>query len=564
MEQAIGMKVKEIMELNVLKNARLVSGGQGMDKLVSKVNVMEVPDILNWVKPGELLLTVGFSIKDNVERLNDLIPRLVDIGVTGIGIKVNRYIKAIPESVIDTSNRLSFPIIEIPYDVSFADIITPVLSEIVNEQTRTLRQINEFNNRLTKAMLKGGSLVDIANTINDIIDVPVAIIEDVFKTNYIACYEKNYDDINRISEDILNHTCSFDVSRDKKLKRYVDCVNGVEMNRIMIPVDSEERHYGFIVIWEAGRELSKIELSIIESSTSFVALDLMKKLSVFENENKHRIEFFDDLLSDDDARQKKAIEKSSYFDFDKDKSHSVIIVAINEADKQVKMTPNNTNYFQYLSGKIISIAERLSRQYKGRVQFGNKSDRMIILFNSDKDKSDIVQKKEIVNFSKEILNYAEIESIANNVSVGIGRNYRDYSDLHKSYREAKRAVENMILSNSYKIPVHYDDLGIYRILSYEELQPELYQFYMETLEPLVRYDKDKDSELVETLRMYFECGSNLKKVSEEMYTHYNTVIYRMQRIKDIIGIDLDDPNSRLNLQIAVKILDIIKTDFSIR
>lgn len=563
MGQIIGMKVKEIMELKVLENARVLSGNGGLEKVVSKVNVMEVPDIVNWVKSGELLLTVGFSIKDDVEKLNELIPKLVDVGVAGIGIKMNRYISKLPTSVLEISNELNFPIIEIPYDVSFGDVITPLLSEIVSKQTKTLKQINEFNNRLTKAMLKGGGLSDIAKTINNILKVPVAIIEDIFKSHVVECKDSKREDLDAISTQILNQTAEIELSRNKKQKKYTDVVNGEEMNRIMIPINSEERHYGFIVIWEDGRKLSKIELSVIESSTSFIALDLMKKLSVFENENKHRIEFFDDLLSDDEGRQKKAIEKSSYFDFDKEKAHSVIIVAIKEADKQVKMTPNNTNYFQYLSGKILSIAERLSRQYKGRVQFGNKSDRMIILFSSDGTKSDVVQKKEIVNFSKEILNYAEIEGIVSNVSVGIGRNYAQYTKLHKSYREAKRAVENMILSNSSKIPVHYDDLGIYRILSYEELQPELYQFYTETLEPLVKYDKDKDSELVETLRMYFDCGSNLKKVSEEMYTHYNTVIYRMQRIKDIIGIDLDDPNSRLNLQIAVKILDIIKTDFSI-
>jgi purine catabolism regulator len=108
--------------------------------------------------------------------------------------------------------------------------------------------------------------------------------------------------------------------------------------------------------------------------------------------------------------------------------------------------------------------------------------------------------------------------------------------------------------------LHFDDLGIYRILSHEDIQPELYQFFMETLGPIVDYDREKDAELLDTLKMYYQCGCNLKKVSEEMYTHYNTVIYRMQRIKEIGSIDFNDANTTLNVHIALKILDVLKPD----
>lgn len=87
------------------------------------------------------------------------------------------------------------------------------------------------------------------------------------------------------------------------------------------------------------------------------------------------------------------------------------------------------------------------------------------------------------------------------------------------------------------------------------MEDELNQFYKDTLEPLVKYDKEKGSELVKTLQMFFQCGGNLKKVSEEMFTHYNTIVYRMQRIKDITGMNLENPNERLNLQVAFKIFE---------
>ncbi|MDF2804978.1 MAG: transcriptional regulator, CdaR [Anaerocolumna sp.] len=57
---------------------------------------------------------------------------------------------------------------------------------------------------------------------------------------------------------------------------------------------------------------------------------------------------------------------------------------------------------------------------------------------------------------------------------------------------------------------------------------------------------------------YFKHSGNLKKVSEEMFTHYNTIIYRIQRIKEITGVDFDDYDEILNLQIALKIHEFMK------
>jgi len=560
MQHIVGISVEEFLNLDILENANLLSGFGGKGNKITKINVMEVPDIVDWVTPGEFLLTTGYSIKEDIGQLNRIIPELSKKGITGIGIKTKRYVDAIPNSVIQTSNEYNFPIIEIPFDVSYADIITPVLTEVVNRQTVILKRIAKFNERLTRIMLNGGSIDEIARAIHKSLGVGIAIAEDVFKTHVLACEESEYESL----EAIINK--EFRNPRDSKIygdpdsdyTRVNDVVNDRTIQRIMIPINTEDESYGKIMVWEDMKKLSSVELSVIEASRSLIALDLMKKLSIFENENKHKIEFFDDLLSEDEARKKKAMEKANYFDFNKSLCYSVVIISIGSVENLVRLTPNNTNYLSYLNSKLVSIVERLSNINQNKILYGNKSDRMIILYGSEQDKTPEQMKKSTMRFCNEVMEYARLEMIQDNLSIGVGRNYKDVYKLSASMREANRAVENLQLNNNASEPIHYDDLGIYRILSYEELQPELLQFYKETLEPLVKYDKEKDSDLVETLNCYFACGSNLKRVSEEMYTHYNTVIYRMQRIKEIANLNLDDPNQRLNVQIALKIMNILK------
>ena len=97
-----------------------------------------------------------------------------------------------------------------------------------------------------------------------------------------------------------------------------------------------------------------------------------------------------------------------------------------------------------------------------------------------------------------------------------------------------------------------------KIFCQEHLGEELLKFYKEVLEDLVEYDKNKNTELVRTLQIYFETNGNLKRMSETMYTHYNTILYRIQRIKEITGLSVDNSEERYNLETALKIMNIIK------
>jgi len=145
---------------------------------------------------------------------------------------------------------------------------------------------------------------------------------------------------------------------------------------------------------------------------------------------------------------------------------------------------------------------------------------------------------------------------ANQLVIGLGRCYAGIGQLCKSHEQAKLIVENLSKTNNSSI-IHYDDLGLYRILSFDGLQSELSEFCSDTIKPLIEYDRNNDSELVKTLKYYFQYNGNMKKMSEKMFMHYNTIIYRLQKIKDITGLDIENSESRLNLEIALKIVDLI-------
>lgn len=552
-----GITVKELMELEIMKDSKVLAGDDGLYRRITKVNVMEVPDIINWVEEGEFLLTTAYSIKDNVTRLEELIPEMNRKGLAGLGIKTKRYIEDIPESTLKIANELGFPLIEVPFEISYSTIIANALTEIVNNQTNILYRIDNLHNKLINVMLSGGSLKEIAKALYDSIDNnSMAIKEYLFESSVIFCDENKRKYIeNTIETESLQKEKTIYGLGDKFLHtKQTDKIGEEKVERLTIPIFTKDREYGCVYIWEDKKPITPVELTVIEASLPILALDLNKKLSIFEIESKHKVEFFEDLFSSEEVRHQKALERASYFDFDNKLGYSVIVISVNDRNQNNQYSLDTTRYLHQINVRLLSIISRITKNRKEKIIYGNKSNSIIILFGTELGTKEAKIKQGINSFCNEVLRYAEYEHLNDMVSIGVGRNYVNTHDLWKGYREANRAVECQKRSHEKQV-THYDDLGIFRILSYEELQPELQQFYKEILEPLVKYDKEKGTELIETLRKYFECAGNLKKISEEMFTHYNTVIYRIQRIKEITGVDLENYDDRLNFQISLKILE---------
>ena len=135
---------------------------------------MEVPDILDWVKPDELLLTTAYPLRDDPVALDALIPRLAERGLAGIALKPGRYIKEIPASMIEAADQHAFALIELPPEASFNEIINSVLTVILDVQAARLQRSAAIHDRFTSIALSGGGLRQIAEALAELVGRPVA------------------------------------------------------------------------------------------------------------------------------------------------------------------------------------------------------------------------------------------------------------------------------------------------------------------------------------------------------------------------------------------------------
>ena len=547
MDANYGISMNSILRMEILQDAKLLAGASGTDQIVTSVNVMVDPNVVNLVSGGELLVSTAYAVRENLPQLLELIPQLKQRGVVALGLKFNSYINEIPQEILILCDTLSFPLFEIPNRISFSQLITPIMTTIVNNQAQMLGDIYELQKALTATMLSGGGLQSIVQTLFDRFGNSIAIYNDFFSSFVLACSDRRRESITRRMEDLVRIGSSGRETDSLMSSREVDNVDGLICNKIIIPIYSDKKKYGSIYIWEDNREITNVDLAVLEASTSLIALDMIKKISMYEMENNHKASFLDDLLVHDEERQRKSLANAEYFDFDVDAEHRVAVIRVLSGNSTI----GNSSLYK-TNNSIVNILRRVSRDSSIKVLFVNKCDSIVLVFELPVHE-DGNYLQQLHSFVDSAMNALEAEGILSMVSIGMGRSYADATNLWKSFNEAGRAAACWNIDDAR---IHsYEDLGVYRFLSYEVLRPELVLFYNETLKVLVAYDHDRDSALVHTLSLYFRCGGNLKRLAEEMGVHYNTVAYRIQRIKELAHVSFDNADQMLNLQIALKIYE---------
>ncbi|HEY4409835.1 MAG TPA: helix-turn-helix domain-containing protein [Acidimicrobiia bacterium] len=138
------------------------------------------------------------------------------------------------------------------------------------------------------------------------------------------------------------------------------------------------------------------------------------------------------------------------------------------------------------------------------------------------------------------------------VSVGVGGRCDRPADFPRSTREAFVALGVRQASRQPSGFTAYDGLGIYRILAGGEHNAEVEGFVREWLGPLLDYDAAHGAELVKTLSTYLECGGNYDETADGLAIHRSTLRYRLQRIREVSGLDLGDVDARFNLHAATR------------
>ena len=143
-------------------------------------------------------------------------------------------------------------------------------------------------------------------------------------------------------------------------------------------------------------------------------------------------------------------------------------------------------------------------------------------------------------------------------ALGRSRITQDASELPRAASEALLAA-NVAQGSAGGTALAFEQTGAYRLLlsAMSENPSELQRFYGETVEPLVAYDEQYETDLVRTLEAFLEADGNVAGTAQRLFTHRHTIYYRLERVRELSGHDVSSSDGREKLSLGLKAMRVL-------
>jgi purine catabolism regulator len=516
---------------------------------------MEVPEVTRYIKGNELLLTTTYPIKDDVQAQRRLINDLHKAGVAALAIKPVFYGNEVPQVMIDLADELEIPLIRLPEDASFNEILNPVLGEILNRQASILRRNEETHRALTDIVLGGGSLQEIAQMLADLQGCPVSVHSANWNMIIFSTPENVSEDAAMVigemgqlapalGEDLIE-------SAARKEGSGIRCLTqgGVEICFYVHAVTVARETFANLVVWFLSPESPEYDVPAIEQASTVVALEITKLRAVATVEQRFRSYFIEDIIQGKIESRSTAIARGMSYGWDLGAPFLPILMEIDEFSRFYQQVEHSPARVLRRLWNAVSVSTTV---YARGCIVVDRGTRILALLRAGSSADESAVNLAINNMARMInAEFSQHERLS--VSFGVGRRMEDILDLRLAFEQATVALEIGQVINGPAAVTHFDELGFYRVLFASRNRGEMNRFSHDLLMPLLESDRRNNSELMRTLEVVLKCNGNLRTASRELFIHYNTLRYRVSRIEELTKLDIQSYQGMLNLQMALMI-----------
>jgi len=526
------MTIREALGLESLKSAEVVAGQDGLDRQVRWTHVVDLPDLAPWVRAGQLLLTTGLSWPKADAEQRSQIRQLADKDLAAVALAVPRYLEHFPNAARDEANRRQLPLIEIPFEVPFAQITEELQRAIIAEQYQILERSEQIHRELTRAAASGKNLNDLANALGTLIKRSVTF-EDA-SGKLLAFHDAGIADAIR-GETLERKQSPADTVAALEAAGLLAKIRGsagpvripampeIDLAaRVVCPIRLGAELVGHVWIIEGEASLSELDHRAAEHAALVAAVHVAHQRELAITEARLGYASFLSLLEAED-NDPQAIERARLLGFDPEGWHRVAIAIIPE--------PLPLGREGFLRREAIANKIRTGLLTAGARPMLTTSLNYVYFLLPDG-----VQAPPI---------WGSLED--GSIAFVIGRRYRGTKGARKSFEEAKS-----LLAYRDVMPIrHFDESLVPRVLMGDAGARAA---FIDDLFGKLR-EKKGGATLERALLALAKTGFNHKKTAEQLKIHLNTLRYRLSHAAEMLGLNLDEPETRFRLQLAARLLD---------
>jgi sugar diacid utilization regulator len=316
---------------------------------------------------------------------------------------------------------------------------------------------------------------------------------------------------------------------------------------------------GYLWIDLEGGNLRPEDVVLLYWARRVLEAELGKERIRLETELGVRGDFVDDLVSGHYGSVELLLQRARYLGADLAEGALVMVVDIDDFARYIARRRPKEPAIQELKRRLADAVRLQTRQLFSNFLLGPRSDNVILFLGHAEGEGpeDLPEKTQLL--AKGVQRYVKGLLPDLTVSVGIGGFKEDPSQLPEAYSEARVALEIGHRIHGPSCVSTFGKTGTYKLLFrvLQENPKELEAFYGETLEPVVHYDSRYGTELVQTLITYLGNDASTVRTAGDLFAHRHTIRYRLDRVGELTGLDVDKSEDRERLTLGIKAMQLL-------
>jgi len=477
---------------------------------------------------GDFVFCAVRSAKPNWEKV---LTDLAKAQVAGIGTA-----DRLPARCLRQARRLGVALVRLPPKSGVREAHRSALTLLINRTAQIAQRAAQVYEHLARLSAEGAGLEGLARALAEMTGKSV-LVQDKRLAPIARCAASLETGWESLMAELSAFSALPEGWTDRRAAAGIRAVShqavGEGLGRLITPIAVGHLARGYLSIIGNAEELDSFDALAVEQGAAACALEMSRAKAISEATKSLRGDFVDAVLAG--AVPAREIQRwAQRIGHDITAPHAVLV-------------------FAWPDGAGLTL-RRLETIVNGEIGLG----RVSALLRAGEGEiaafvvlDPIDPLRVIRSFAQAVATQARSEYPKVGMLCGMGRPALQVADWRVSYKEAGQALAAAKRLGE-RGPLYFGDLSVHRLLFQLEGSADLAVFVEETLGALIGYDRAHHSSLLHTLSAYFANGGNLSQTAEALFVHRNTLQYRMERIGQISAMDLNNPETKLAVQLALK------------
>lgn len=552
----MALTIDHLMKIDILRSAKVIAGHNAMQNVIESVNVMDAPDIAEWVKPGELLLTTAYVIKDDPKQMISLIEQLKEKGCAALAVKTQRFISQFSEEVCQKANECEFPLIELPIEPSLGEVINQTVNLILNTKNKELENAFDAHRRFTHLMLNGGDMSDIAQTLGVLVGKEIVLLNPGLQImGTTRNWEEQHVDL------LVKYVWPY-IENESLEPNDLSPIFAAESCYFAIyPVYSLDLIRGYIVLLFTSELVGghDIPTMFLEQAGNVISYESVKQYAIEESTRRLQRQFFREFL-EGRMNDEELLNRSKWYGLIEGKYYWVCVASVYQEQEHTTLSRQDEAKKQQIHDLLADQIKTFFRD-ENDVVTTTIGQHVVILLGYET----IINNHEqsIIDNLTKLQKKITISGVRSTCSIGVGNFVDELANIPQSYREAAKALQ---LGFQHYAKEKKPFVRTFRTEEVNELMrmipsPKLKQFCRLSLKQLAFPDHKEKQELLHTLQTYLDHHCQVTETAKQLYIHRNTVLYRVAKCEEILGVNLkEQPEESTRIRLALIIHSVVDNE----